>query len=184
LQFDYPKALFSNNSGKDLGELWHRRLGHLHHRALKLLRKIVTRVPESSMKHDDVCRGCVLRKFAKAIFPRSDRRANGVLQLIHSDICIPLSTRSLRGYEYFVTYIDDFSRKTWIYFLKTKDEVFSHFQEFKAHVENMTGKKIKVLQTYNGGEYTDKAFTGFCVKEGIRREWIAPYNPQQNGVAE
>lgn len=67
--------------------------------------------------------------------------------------------------------------------MKTKDEVFSRFQEFKAPVDNMTGRKIKVLCTDNGGKYTDKAFTGFYAKEGIRREWTTPYNPQKNRVA-
>ena len=73
---------------------------------------------------------------------------------------------------------------TWIYFLKTKDEVFCRFKEFKALVENLSGKKIKVLRLDNGGEYVDKDFTDFCAKEGIRRGWIAPCNLEQNGVAE
>lgn len=68
--------------------------------------------------------------------------------------------------------------------MKTKDEVFSCFQEFKALVENMTRRKEKVLHTYNGGEYTNKVFMGFCAKEGIRREWTTPYNPPQNMIAE
>ena len=94
-----------------------------------------------------------------------------------------MSTRALSGVEYFVTFIDDHSRKTWIYFLKTKDEVFNRFKEFKALVENLTGKRIKVLRSENGGEYIDKEFTGFYAREGIKREWTAPYNPEQNGVA-
>jgi transposase InsO family protein len=85
---------------------------------------------------------------------------------------------------YYVSFIDDFSCKTWIYFLKTKDEVFSRFQEFKALVENQIGKKIKVLRLDNGGEYTSKEFKGFCKEGGIKRELIVPYNPQHNGVAE
>ena len=68
--------------------------------------------------------------------------------------------------------------------MKTKDKVFSRFKEFKALVENLTGKQIKVLRSDNGGEYTDKEFTGFCAKECIRREWTTPYNLEQNGVAE
>ena len=77
----------------------------------------------------------------------------------------------------------DHSRKTWIYFLKTKYEVFDRFREFKALVENLTGKKIKILCSNNGGEYTDKEFTNFCAREGIIREWTSPYNPEQNEVA-
>lgn len=81
-----------------------------------------------------------------------------------------MSIRALSGGEYFVTFIDDYSRKTWIYFLKTKDEVFDWFKELKVLVENMIGRKIKVLCSDNGGEYTDRDFTGFCSREGIKRE--------------
>ena len=106
------------------------------------------------------------------------------MDLIHSDICGPMSARALSGVEYLVTFIDDRSKKTWIYFLKTKDEVFSRFKEFKALVENLTGKRIKVLRSDNGGEYIDKEFTGFCAREAIKREWTTPYNQEHNGVAE
>jgi hypothetical protein len=68
--------------------------------------------------------------------------------------------------------------------MKTKGQVFSRFQEFKALVENQTGRKIRVLRSDNGGEYTSKEFMDFCAGEGIRRELIVPYNPQQNGVVE
>jgi hypothetical protein len=95
-----------------------------------------------------------------------------------------MSSISLSGYEYYVTFIDDHSRKTWIYFMKTKDKVFSRFQEFKALVENQTGKKIKTLRSDNGGEYTLKAFKDFCAGVGIKRELTVLHNPQQNGVGE
>jgi transposase InsO family protein len=68
--------------------------------------------------------------------------------------------------------------------MKTKGHVFSRFQEFKALVENQTEKKIRVLRSDNGGEYTSKEFMHFCAGEGIKRELIVPYNPQQNVVAE
>lgn len=111
-----------------------------------------------SKEHDDVCKGCVLGKLMKATFLRSDTRSNGVLDLVHSDICGPMSTDSIRGYKYFVSFIDDFSRKTWAYFLKTKDEVSSRFQQFKSLVENVTSRKVKVLRLDNGSEYTRKEF--------------------------
>jgi hypothetical protein len=77
-----------------------------------------------------------------------------------------------------VTFIDDFSRKTWIFFMKTKDEVFSWFQEFKAQVENQIGNKIKVLRSNNGGEYTSNDFKYFYKEEWIKRDLIVSYNPQ------
>jgi transposase InsO family protein len=89
-----------------------------------------------------------------------------------------MSLVSLGGCEYYVTFIDDHSRRTWIYFLKTKSEIFKRFQEFKALVENQTGRKIKVLRSDNGGEYTSTKFRDFCTQEGIRRRLTVPYNPQ------
>jgi len=155
LQIDSPMTLIGNDNinGKTLNELWHRRMGHLPHEALRMLKETVTGVRVVNIEHHDVCRGCVLGKYDKASFPRSNSKAKGELGLIHSDICDPMSTKALSGSEYFVTFIDDHSRKTWIYFLKTKDEVFDRFREFKALIENATGKKIKVLRSNNGGEY-------------------------------
>jgi hypothetical protein len=70
------------------------------------------------------------------------------------------------------------------YLLKSKDEVFSKFKEFKALIENLSERKIKILRLDNGGEYTSKVFVNFCKDAGIKRELTTPYNPQQNGVAE
>ena len=140
------------NGEKDMNELWHRRMGHLHHVALRMLKETVMGVPVLSTKYDDMYRGCILGKYAKASYSKSNNRAKSVLGLINSNIYGPMSTRALGGSEYFVTFIDDHSRKTWIYFLKTKDEVFDQFREFKALVENMTRKKIKVLCSDNGCE--------------------------------
>jgi transposase InsO family protein len=114
----------------------------------------------------------------------NDSGSKEILDLIHSDVCGPMTVASLNGYLYYVLFIDDHSRKTWIYFLKTKDGVLARFQEFKAQVENLTGRKIKVLRLDNRGEYTSKDFSNFCIEAGINREYTVPYNPQQNGVAE
>ena len=95
-----------------------------------------------------------------------------------------MSSSSLRGYVYYVSFIDDFSRKKWIYLLKKKDEVFSKFKEFKALIENHTEKKIKTFQSDNGGEFTSNEFKELCKYSGIKRELSNPYNPQQNGDAE
>jgi hypothetical protein len=126
----------SSDSGGQLCELWHRRMAHLHNGALGGLREVVIRVPQINIEHQDVCRGCALGKFAKASFPSSDNRSTGILDLVHMDVCGPMTRKSLSGCEYYLTFIDDYSRKTWIYFPKAKSEVFARFQEFKALVEN------------------------------------------------
>ena len=124
-------------------ELWHRRLAHVHYRALPLARKVVEGLPEMQTKHDGVFKGCAKGKNTKKTFPSSDSKAKGTLEIIHSDVCGLMSSSSLSKYVYYVSFIDDFSRKTWIYFLKNKDEVFSKFKEFKDLIENHTSNKIK-----------------------------------------
>ena len=95
-----------------------------------------------------------------------------------------MSSSSLSGYAYYVSFINDFSRKTWIYFMKNKDEVFSKFKEFKALIENHTENKIKTFLSDNGREFTSNEFKELCKDSGIKRVLSTPYNPQQNGIAE
>jgi hypothetical protein len=85
-----------------------------------------------------VCNRCAQGKNIKNPFPKRDSKAEGVLELIHST--------SISGYVYYVSFIDDYSRKTWVYFLKSKDEVFGKFKEFKALIENLFERKIKILR--------------------------------------
>ena len=85
---------------------------------------------------------------------------------------------------YYVSFIGDYSRITWIYFMKNKDEVFSKFKEFKALIENHTKNKIKTFRPDNGGEFTSNEFKELCKYLGIKREFFTPYNPQQNGISE
>ena len=84
------------------------------------------------MLHDRVCKGCAKGKNVRKPFPSSDSKTKGILEMIHSDVCGPMPTTSLNGYVYYITFVDDYSRKTWIYFLKGKDEVFSKFKEYKS----------------------------------------------------
>jgi hypothetical protein len=96
-------------------------------------------------------------------------RVERILQLVHSDVFGPVLVPSLGKSMYYVSFIDDFSRKTWIYFLKKKSEVFDRFKEFKALVENQIEKRIKVLRTNNGGEFCGNEFKELCKKCGIAR---------------
>ncbi|CAA0834695.1 Unknown protein [Striga hermonthica] len=91
---------------------------------------------------------------------------------------------SLGGSRYFVTFIDDASRKLWVYFLRTKDEVFKYFKRFHAMVERQTGKPLKCLRSDNGGEYSSHEFKNYCPDHGIRHEKTVPGTPQHNGMAE
>ena len=96
----------------------------------------------------------------------------------------PAQFGPLGGASYFVSFIDDSTRKVWAYPIRTKDRVFSIFSDWLAMVENQTGRKLKCLRTDNGGEFKSDEFVKFCRERGIRREYTAPYSPEQNGIAE
>jgi hypothetical protein len=155
-------------------ELWHRRLAHINYKALPYICKAVTGLPELKVDHEGVCNGCAQGKNIKNPFPKRDSKAEGVLELIHSDVCGPMPSASISRYVYYVSFIDDYSRKTWVYLLKSKDEVFSKFKEFKALIENLSERKSKILRSDNGGEYTSKGFVNFCRDVGIKRELTTP----------
>ena len=129
------------------GELWHGRLAHVHYKALPIASKAIEGLPEIQAKHDGVYKGYAKGNIRKKTYPSSERKAKGILEIIHSDVCSPMSSNSLSGYAYYVSFIDDFSRKTWVYFMKNKDEVFSKFKEFKALIENHTEKKINTIRS-------------------------------------
>lgn len=87
------------------------------------------------------------------------------------------------GSSYFLTIIDDFSRRVWLYVLKNKSEAFQKFREWHTLVGNEIGTKLKVLRTDNGLEFVSEQFNEFCRKIGIKRHKTIPHTPQQNGLA-
>ncbi|KAL1448085.1 hypothetical protein WDU94_013979 [Cyamophila willieti] len=137
-------------------ELWHKRLAHLNVQTMKSLEKgIVTGVS----LHGDPPENCEM-------------------------YVAPMRIASLGGSVYFVTFTDDHSRKSYVYFMKSKCEVFDKFLEFKALVENQTGKTIKTVRSDNGTEYVNNKFKNYLAQNGILLNTSAPYTPEQNGLAE
>ncbi|KAK8953905.1 hypothetical protein KSP39_PZI002955 [Platanthera zijinensis] len=176
-------AAVAATSDEDSSLLWHARLGHMSERALIELHKkgILKGVKTCKL---DFCETCVLGKQHRVKFVTSSKRSKQMLEYIHSDVWGPAPESSLGGAKYFVTFIDDFSRKVWIHFLKNKSEVFEKFKIWKTKVEKQTGKKVKYLRSDNGDEYTSIEFQAYCDQEGITRHLTIPGTPQQNGVAE
>lgn len=157
-------------------KLWHRRLGHVSLVNLKFLN---LNVP-SGLK----CKVCMKGKQCRKPFTNMGTRAVNKLEIVHSDVCGPIQIQSMSGCKYFVTFIDDFTRKVFVYVLKNKNQVFKCFVDFKNLTENQTGCKIKTIRSDNGTEYVNKEFETFCGKNGILHQRSAPYTPQQNGLAE
>uniref|UniRef100_A0A2N9EUG1 Retrovirus-related Pol polyprotein from transposon TNT 1-94 n=1 Tax=Fagus sylvatica TaxID=28930 RepID=A0A2N9EUG1_FAGSY len=164
--------------------LWHRRLGHMSEKGMKVLLS-KGKLPNLKSVEFDMCESCILGKQKKVSFLKGGRTPKSKkLELVHTDLWGPSPIASLGGSRYYVTFIDDSSRKVWVYFLKNKSEVFETFKKWRAMVETETDLKLKCLRSDNGGEYINGGFKEFCAANGIRMEKTIPRTPQQNGVAE
>src|SRR5664279_6370998 len=132
----------------------------------------------------DRCESCLLGKMTKTPFAKSCERATSLLELIHSDVCGPMSMTTRGGYDYFITFTDDLSRYGYVYLMKHKSEAFEKFKEFQNEVENQLGKKIKCLRSDRGGEYLSQEFDSHLKSCGIVPQLTLPGTPQRNGVSE
>ncbi|KAL0378046.1 UNVERIFIED_CONTAM: Retrovirus-related Pol polyprotein from transposon TNT 1-94 [Sesamum radiatum] len=153
---------------------------------LKILhqKKMMTDLPQIQAV-EGACEACLQGKQHKRPFPSGTSwRAKAVLELIHTDVCGPMRTPSHEQNRYFILFIDDYSRMTWVYFMREKSEVFKIFKKFKNLVEKQSGQRIKVLRSDRGKEYNNSEFDKFCEEEGIDHQTTVSYNPQQNGVSE
>jgi hypothetical protein len=101
-------------------ELWHRRYTHINYQELHFLKKMVEGIPELQSTHEGICKGCALGKNIKKPFPSSNNRSKEILDMIHSDVCGLMLVKSLGGSLYYVIFIDDYSRNTWLYVGNTK----------------------------------------------------------------
>ncbi|KAJ4702606.1 Retrovirus-related Pol polyprotein from transposon TNT 1-94 [Melia azedarach] len=177
-------AVASSEIDKDnMTKLWHMRLGHMSARGMQILSKWDL-LCGHKVKDLEFCEHCIFGKLHRNKFPKAIHRTKGTLDYIHSDCWGPSRVESLGGHRYFVSMIDDLSRMTWVFIMKHKSEAFKNFKQWKALVENQTGKKIKRLRTDNGLEFCWSEFDEFCKNEGIARHHTVRDTPQQNGVAE
>src|SRR3979490_939603 len=177
---------FSSTCVMDIS-LWHRRLAHLNLDSVKRLVKgdlVDGLVLKSKQNPDPICEPCLAGKQHRNPFPSSSTRASKPLDLVHTDLHGPLPVRTHSGYRYWVLFIDDKTRFRSFHPLRTKDEVFAAFKQYKAWAETQLGLKIKCLCDDKGGEYMSREFEAFTDLHGIERQHTVRASPQQNGVAE
>ncbi|GAU30667.1 hypothetical protein TSUD_31390 [Trifolium subterraneum] len=179
-----PRCPMTNKQESTL--LWHDRYAHLSFKGLNTLSK--KQLVKGLLVFEAITENCVDclagKQHREIILKQANWRASGKLELVHLDICGPINPQSNGGNMYFITFTDDFSRKTWLYVLKDKANALEVFKEFKARVEKESGCSIVCLRSDRGGEYTSNDFNEFCRMEGIKRQLTATYTPQQNGVSE
>ncbi|GJW11250.1 hypothetical protein Tco_1577077 [Tanacetum coccineum] len=167
--------------------LWHRRLGHLNFKTMnKLVRNnLVIGLPSKIFENDHSCVDCLKGKQHKASC--KSKLANSTskpLHTLHMDLFGPTSISSLNHKWYCLVVTDDFSRFSWTFFLKTKDETYRILRNFITEIENLKDLKVKIIRCDNGGEFRNKEMDDFCSRKGIKREFSNARTPQQNGVAE
>lgn len=167
-------------------DLWHKRTGHLSIKGLKRLKNGLASGINFVESESGDCKTCAIGRQARLPFSKEGRRANEILELVHSDICGPMEEVSLGGSRYYITFIDDKTRRMFVYFLRTKseEEVVEAFKAFYSMAERQTGKKLKVLRTDNGKEFKNRGFENLLRCLGIFHQTTVEYTPEQNGMAE
>ena len=172
----------------DVGWLWHRRLAHVNMRTLQSLHKgghILGLKDHVSFSRDRICRACVEGKMHDIPHPsKTIISSSRILELLHVDLFGPIPEISLGGKKYCLVIVDDYSRYTWVYFFKTKDETQQVFIDFSKEVQRQHDLPILVIRSDNGSEFKNYTLNDFVSEEGIHHPYSAAYTPQQNGVAE
>ncbi|KAK1665796.1 hypothetical protein QYE76_053955, partial [Lolium multiflorum] len=172
----------------DVGWLWHRRLAHVNMRTLQSLHKgnhIVGLMENVSFAKDRVCRACVEGKMHDSPHPsKTIISSKRILELLHVDLFGPVTHASLGAKKHCLVIVDDYSRYTWVYFLKTKDETQQIFIDFATEVQRQHNLLIMAIRSDNGSEFKNYTLNDFLSDEGIRHQYSTYHTPQQNGVAE
>ncbi|PRQ17191.1 putative RNA-directed DNA polymerase [Rosa chinensis] len=173
----FSKCFLTESKSAIQQQLWHKRLAHPSFNVLSMLFPSFCKVSHK-------CETCHMSKFTRLPFQISQSRATQPFEIIHSDVWGPASLESFDGYRFYVTFIDDFTRTTFVYLLKFKSEVFKCFQDFHNLVTNHFSSKICILRSDNGTEYTSKIMTDYLSAQGIIHQTSCVGTPQQNGIAE
>lgn len=160
--------------------VWHARLGHVNFTALRKMaqEELVRGLPLLSQV-EQVCDACLAGKQRRTLFPQKALgRSTEVLQLVHGDLCGPISPPTPSGNCYFLLLVDDYSRYMWVALLPSKDKATSAIKRIQAAMERKTDKKLLALRFDRGGEFTATDFVKYCAQLGLRRELTTPYTPQ------
>ena len=159
----------------------------LHHSRLdyKSLSKFRKLVPHFSSLSSLECESCQLGKHTRVFFLKSlDPRTRSYFELVHTDVWGSSRSTSTLGFRYFVTFIDDYSRCTWLFLMKTRAGLFSIFKNFHAEIRTQFNTLIRILRSDNAKEYFYTPLSSFMYSHEILHQSSCAYTPQQNGVVE
>ncbi|GJY26843.1 retrovirus-related pol polyprotein from transposon TNT 1-94 [Tanacetum coccineum] len=181
-----PICLLSKAS-KNKSWLWHRRLNHLNFGTLNdLARKDIVRgLPRLKFEKDHLCSACQLGKSRKATYkPKTINTIMEVLHTLHMDLCGPMRVQSINGKKYILAIVDDYSRFTWVKFLRSKDETPAFVINLLKQLQVGLNKTVRFVRTDNGTEFVNKDLIDYYENVGITQENTVPRTPQHDGVVE
>ena len=160
--------------------LWHYRLGHPNFVYLRQM------LPSIFNKSSEIfqCEICQLAKHARNSYPTQPYKSSKPFALVHSDVWGPSRIKTITGARWFVTFIDDHTRTTWVFLMKEKSEVTKIFESFHQMVQTQFQTKVQILRTNNGREYYNTILASYLHKHGMIHQTSCADTPQQNGVAE
>ncbi|GJW66203.1 retrovirus-related pol polyprotein from transposon TNT 1-94 [Tanacetum coccineum] len=167
--------------------LWHRRLSHLNFGTINDLTRLdlVDGLPKFKYGKDHLCSACERGKSKKASHPPKLVPSDySKLELLHMDLCGPMRVASINGKKYILVIVDDFSRYTWVYFLRSKDETPEIIKKFIAQAQLNYKAKVCKIRTDNGTEFKNATLKAHYEKLGIMQQFSIARTPQQNGVVE
>ncbi|GJW84213.1 retrovirus-related pol polyprotein from transposon TNT 1-94 [Tanacetum coccineum] len=181
-----PICLLSKAS-KNKSWLWHRRLNHLNFGTINdLARKYLVRgLPRLKFEKDHLCSACQLGKSKKHTYKPKTKNTNlEVLNTLHMDLCGPMRVQIINGKNYILVIVDDYSRFTWVKFLRSKDETSEVVIKFLKQIQVGLNKTVRNIRTDNGTEFVNKYLTDYYERVSIFHQKTIMRTPQQNGVVE
>ncbi|KAK2444948.1 putative mitochondrial protein [Trifolium repens] len=172
---------------EDEVQLWHQKLGHL---SLSGMKKVVTAeairgLPKLKITEGSICGKCQIGKQTRMSHPMLEHQVTSrTLELLHMDLMGPMQVESLGGKRYAFVVVDDFSRYTWVNFIRDKSDSFDIFKTLSTQVQREKNCGIVRIRSDHGREFENEKFSEYCANEGIKHEFSSPITPQQNGVVE
>ncbi|KAI3515995.1 hypothetical protein L1887_14902 [Cichorium endivia] len=182
-----PAICLLTRAANDDSWLWHSRLSHMNFRDINklVLGDLVRGLPLLKYDKDRSCDACELRKQSrKSHSTIINTKIIEPLKLLHIDLCGPSAIESVAHNKYILVVMDDFSRFTWVLFLKQKSEAATNMINFIKQIEVLLRKQVRMIRSDNGTEFKNQLLDDFLISKGISYNFSAPYTPQQNGVAE
>ncbi|KAI3686168.1 hypothetical protein L1987_79841 [Smallanthus sonchifolius] len=180
-------SCFLSKASADESALWHRRLSHVNIKTINKLVKnnLVRGIPDKEFQLEDHCIACLKGKQHKSSHKPKTLNSNDTpLQLLHMDLFGPTNVMSMGKKSYCLVITDDYTRFSWVFFLRTKDETTEILKSYILRVENQSNQKVKIIRCDQGTEFKNHTLNCFCESKGIERQYSAPRTPLQNGVAE